>query len=84
MSGANDTADVPIKSPSAADEFWQGVRDELPLMFGVIPFGLVFGVIGIESGLTSLQTILCHQSFLAVLAKLSLLNYGLVVFRLSF
>ena len=27
-------------------------------MFGVIPFGLVFGVIGIESGLTSLQTIL--------------------------
>ena len=58
MSGANDTADVPIKEPSVADEFWQGVRDELPLMFGVIPFGLVFGVIGIESGLTSLQTIL--------------------------
>ena len=58
MSGANDTANLPIKEPSAADEFWQGVRDELPLMFGVIPFGLVFGVIGIESGLTSLQTIL--------------------------
>ena len=58
MSGANDTADVPTKAPSAADEFWQGVRDELPLMFGVIPFGLVFGVIGIESGLTSVQTIL--------------------------
>ena len=53
MSGANDTADAPIKEASAADEFWQGVRDELPLMFGVIPFGLVFGVIGIESGLTS-------------------------------
>ena len=52
MSGAKDTADVPPKAPSAADEFWQGVRDELPLMFGVIPFGLVFGVIGIESGLT--------------------------------
>jgi predicted branched-subunit amino acid permease len=58
MSGARDTADVPAKAPSAADEFWQGVRDELPLMFGVIPFGLVFGVIGIESGLTSVQTIL--------------------------
>jgi predicted branched-subunit amino acid permease len=58
MSGANDTANLPIKEPSAADEFWQGVRDELPLMFGVIPFGLVFGVIGTESGLTSLQTIL--------------------------
>lgn len=58
MSGARNTADVPAKAPSAADEFWQGVRDELPLMFGVIPFGLVFGVIGIESGLTSIQTIL--------------------------
>ena len=58
MSGAKDTADVPAKAPSAVDEFWQGVRDDLPLMFGVIPFGLVFGVIGIESGLTSVQTIL--------------------------
>ena len=58
MSGAKDTAYVPAKAPSAADEFWQGVRDELPLMFGVVPFGLVFGVIGIESGLTSIQTIL--------------------------
>ena len=58
MSGAKDTADVLAKAPSAADEFWQGVRDEVPLMFGVIPFGLVFGVIGIESGLTSVQTIL--------------------------
>ena len=58
MSGDRDTANVPAKAPSAADEFWQGVRDELPLMFGVIPFGLVFGVIGTESGLTSVQTIL--------------------------
>jgi predicted branched-subunit amino acid permease len=58
MSGEKVTADILAKAPSAADEFWQGVRDELPLMFGVIPFGLVFGVIGIESGLTSFQTIL--------------------------
>ena len=58
MSGAKESAEVLAKTASAADEFWQGVRDELPLMFGVIPFGLVFGVIGIESGLTSVQTIL--------------------------
>ena len=58
MSGAKKPADVHTKAPSAADEFWQGVRDELPLMFGVIPFGLVFGVIGIESGLTTVQPIL--------------------------
>ena len=34
------------------------VRDELPLQLGVVPFGLVFGVLGIASGLTPLQTIL--------------------------
>ena len=58
MSLTSDTADALTPTPSAKQEFWQGVRDELPLMFGVIPFGLVFGVLGIESGLTPLQTIL--------------------------
>ena len=43
---------------SAKSEFWSGVRDEVPLIFGVAPFGLVFGVLGIESGLTHLQTIM--------------------------
>ena len=45
-----------ITSPN--DEFWHGVRDELPMMLGVVPFGLVFGVLGISSGLSPLQTIL--------------------------
>ena len=58
MSGVKYTSDALPKSPSAGEEFWQGVRDELPLMFGVIPFGLVFGVLGTESGLNPLQTIL--------------------------
>ena len=58
MSLTRDTADALTTARSAKQEFWQGVRDELPLMFGVIPFGLVFGVLGIESGLTPLQTIL--------------------------
>ncbi len=34
-----------------AQEFWHGVRDELPLMLGVVPFGMVFGVLGVEVGL---------------------------------
>ncbi len=41
-----------------AAEFWLGVRHELPLQLGVIPFGLVFGILGLASGLTGLQTIL--------------------------
>lgn len=43
---------------SSKYEFWLGVRDELPMMLGVIPFGLVFGVLGVTSGLTPLQTIM--------------------------
>ena len=43
---------------SRSHEFWSGVRAELPLQLGVAPFGLVFGVLGLASGLTPLQTIL--------------------------
>ncbi len=58
MSWTRDNADALASAPSANEEFWQGVRDELPLMLGVVPFGLVFGVLGVESGLTQIQTIL--------------------------
>jgi len=47
-----------ITSTSRSHEFWSGVRAELPLQLGVAPFGLVFGVLGLASGLTPLQTIL--------------------------
>ena len=39
-------------------EFWKGVLAQLPLQLGVVPFGLVFGVLGIASGLSAAQTIL--------------------------
>ena len=48
----------PNNSTSKRAEFWTGVRDELPLLLGVTPFGLVFGVLGLASGLSPLQTIL--------------------------
>jgi len=44
--------------PNRRTEFWTGVRQELPLQLGVVPFGLVFGVLGLASGLSPLQTIL--------------------------
>ena len=47
-----------IITGSPRSEFWTGVRDELPLQLGVVPFGLIFGMLGISSGLTPLQTIL--------------------------
>ena len=39
-------------------EFWKGVLAQIPVQLGVVPFGLVFGVLGIASELTALQTIL--------------------------
>jgi predicted branched-subunit amino acid permease len=37
------------------DEFFRGLLDEAPLMVGVMPFGLIFGALGTEAGLTPVQ-----------------------------
>jgi 4-azaleucine resistance transporter AzlC len=36
---------------SASREFWGGVRGLAPLMVGVAPFGLIYGVLAVESGI---------------------------------
>ena len=38
--------------------FKQGVLQELPLQLGVFPFGIIYGVMAVESGLTFLQALL--------------------------
>lgn len=37
-------------------EFFNGVRAELPLLVGVVPFGMIYGVLALESGLTADQS----------------------------
>jgi predicted branched-subunit amino acid permease len=32
-------------------EFWDGVRAELPLQIGVVPFGMIFGVLAMAAGI---------------------------------
>ncbi len=39
-------------------EFKNGCLSEFPLQLGVFPFGLAFGILGVESGLSHLQTLL--------------------------
>lgn len=34
-------------------EFWSGVRDELPLLLGVAPFGMAYGALAVESGVSA-------------------------------
>ena len=41
---------------TARQEFFAGIKDILPLQFGIIPFGTAFGVLGVDAGLTSWQT----------------------------
>lgn len=40
-----------MNRPGAREEFSNGVRTELPLLLGVVPFGLIFGVLGLSAGL---------------------------------
>lgn len=47
---------MPDHSPRA--EFLGGVRAELPLLLGVVPFGLIFGVLGLAVGLPGWAVVL--------------------------
>ena len=38
-------------------EFWSGVRDEAPILLGVVPFGLLFGALAISAHLSSLASL---------------------------
>ncbi len=41
-----------LKSASSpSSEFWLGVRDELPLLLGVAPFGMIYGVLAMAASL---------------------------------
>ncbi len=37
--------------PSPTSEFWLGLRDELPLLLGVAPFGMIYGVLAVTASL---------------------------------
>ena len=39
-------------------EFKNGCLQEIPLQLGVFPFGIAYGILGIEVGLTNIQTYL--------------------------
>jgi 4-azaleucine resistance transporter AzlC len=34
-------------------EFWKGVRDETPILLGVVPFGLLYGALAISAGVSN-------------------------------
>jgi 4-azaleucine resistance transporter AzlC len=46
--------DAPL---SRRTEFWAGARDTFPLIVGAIPFGIIFGALGVTSGLSPAATL---------------------------
>jgi 4-azaleucine resistance transporter AzlC len=43
------------RAQSPQQDFWAGARETVPLLVGVVPFGLVFGALALEAGLTPLE-----------------------------
>ena len=39
-----------------AENFWAGVRAEIPLLIGVFPFGLIYGALALNAGLSRLAS----------------------------
>jgi 4-azaleucine resistance transporter AzlC len=37
----------------AGKNFWEGVRAELPLLIGVFPFGMIYGALALDAGLST-------------------------------
>ena len=36
-------------------QFWEGARAEIPLLIGVIPFGLIYGALAVNAGLSNAE-----------------------------
>lgn len=49
---------LPESAPTARAELLGGIRAELPLLLGVVPFGMIFGVLGLAAGLPGWAVVL--------------------------
>jgi 4-azaleucine resistance transporter AzlC len=71
----------PIGEPQPARpvwrEFWSGARDQIPILVGVLPAGLIFGALGKAAGLASV--IVQGFSFLVFAGSAQFVALGLIV-----
>jgi 4-azaleucine resistance transporter AzlC len=44
-----------VNESKPLNEFFLGVRDELPILLGVVPFGMIFGILALNAGLSNLE-----------------------------
>ncbi|MDT8903220.1 AzlC family ABC transporter permease [Anaeroselena agilis] len=68
--------------------FRRGVLDTLPILIGVMPFGVAFGIVGLTVGLTPLETVLMSllvfagaaQFISATMLGMGMADFSLIVF----
>jgi 4-azaleucine resistance transporter AzlC len=41
-----------MDKPSASNEFWLGIKAELPILVGIVPFGMIYGISALGAGIT--------------------------------
>ena len=70
--------------------FKQGILEELPLQLGVFPFGVIYGVMAIESGLTPMQAFLMSSIIFGGASQIAFVQlisnatpYGVIVTTVS-
>ena len=44
-----------MASNSPTKEFLLGIRDEAPILLGVVPFGMIYGILALSAGLSNLE-----------------------------
>ncbi|HMM20734.1 MAG TPA: AzlC family ABC transporter permease [Selenomonadales bacterium] len=75
---------LPVKRAVNA-EFWRAVGDSAPVMLGVLPFGITYGVVGVSLGLTPAEAILMSLVVCAGAAQfisVTMIGMGVVDFSL--
>jgi 4-azaleucine resistance transporter AzlC len=73
---------------SETSDFWQGAYDSLPILLGVIPFGITYGVVGLAVGLTAGETLLMSlvvfagaaQFISTTMVGMGVTDFSLIVF----
>lgn len=72
-----------IKQSTPADHnpFWQGVTDSIPVLVGIAPFGIAYGLMALSVGLTPMETFFMSLIVFAgasQLAAISMIGSGIM------
>lgn len=76
---------IKLRNPSL---FWMAVRESMPIMCGIIPFGITCGVMGLTSGLNPIETVLMSalvfagaSQFIAIdMLGAGITGFGVIIF----